>query len=165
MHTCTDPPQALPAEVFPGSSCFPSQSLPPWDGLNSVLGKVSVQAAEAWHGKANPSDTEAVTSDRSGGGQYPPIGELQHPPVCAAWLHFFLFALVPNTHLPREVCLDHPQFRLRCQSPAIQDLPQALITDASWLSPLSAAAPGAGRWRVAKGKPWLPECKSLPRPG
>lgn len=99
---------------------FPSQPQPPWGGLSSVLGSVSVQAAETWQEKANPSDTEVVTcfpqgcrEQGGGGGQHPPLGELQHSPVCAAWLHLILFALVPNTYLLKEVCLAHPQFKLR----------------------------------------------------
>lgn len=137
MHACIDPPQALPADVFPGSSCLlllASPLNPCHHGVvSSVLGSVSMQAAETWHGKANPNDTEVVTCfpqgcrEQGGGGrQDPPTGELQHPPVCAAWLHLILFALVPNTHLPREVCLDQLWFRLRlaisCHAGAVTGL-------------------------------------------
>lgn len=49
------------------------------------------------------------------------------------------------------------------QFPAFQT--RALVTATSWLPPLSATAPGAARWRSAKGKPRLPACKSLPCTG
>lgn len=83
-----------------------------------MLGNVSVQAAETWQEKANPSDTEVVTffsqgcrEQGGGGGQDPPTGELQHSPVCVAWLHLILFALASNTYV-KGGFLDHLQFRL-----------------------------------------------------
>lgn len=54
------PNRGFPWQLMLAAPCFPSQPLPPWGGLSSVLGNVSMQAAETWHGKANPSDTEVV---------------------------------------------------------------------------------------------------------